>query len=149
MTSGVSAGYVGEMRKAKASKPAFGNLHLSSKKLMCKVLISNDLIRSNAYGADQLILNDATTAMALAMDKAALLGSGTEFEPLGLLKMSNIPSININAAPDAALTGVSVTGAVNDLLPADTVVMSVGSRSVRGLADKLAALGFSDHASGG
>lgn len=105
MTSGVSAGYVGEMRKAKASKPSFGNLHLSSKKLMCKVLISNDLIRSNAYGADQLILNDATTAMALAMDKAALMGSGTEFEPMGLLKMTGIPSVNINAAPDAATTG--------------------------------------------
>lgn len=105
MTSGVSAGYVGEMRKGKASKAAFGNLHLSSKKLMCKVLISNDLIRSNAYGADQLILNDATTAMALAMDKAALLGSGTEFEPLGLLRMSDIPTVNVNAAPDAATTG--------------------------------------------
>lgn len=105
MMSGTSAGYVGELRKPKASKATFGNLHLSSKKLMCKVLISNDLIRSNAYGADQLILNDATTAMALAMDKAALLGSGTEFEPLGLLKMSNIPSVTINAAPNEATTG--------------------------------------------
>lgn len=105
MTSGTSAGYVGELRKVKASKAAFGSLRLSSKKLMCKVLISNDLIRSNSYGADQLILNDATTAMALAMDKAALLGSGTEFEPLGLLKMKNIPGVDINGAPDAGTTG--------------------------------------------
>ena len=105
MLSGVSAGYVGELKKAQASKAKFGNLHLSSKKLMCKVLVSNDLIRSNAYGADQLILNDATTAMALAMDKAALMGSGNEFEPLGLLKSKKIPTVALSAAPEEATTG--------------------------------------------
>lgn len=105
MLSGVSAGYVGEMKKAKESEAKFGNLHLSSKKLMCKVLISNDLIRSNAYGADRLILNDATTAMALAMDKAALMGAGNEFEPLGLLKSKKIPTVALGDAPDEATTG--------------------------------------------
>ena len=105
MTSGVSASYVGELRKAKASKAKFGNVRMSSKKLMCKVLISNDLIRSNAYGADQLILNDATTAMALAMDRAAFLGKGTEFEPTGLFNMAGIPTIDLDAAPDETTTG--------------------------------------------
>ena len=71
----------------------------------CKVLISNDLIRSNAYGADQLILNDATTAMALAMDRAAFLGKGTEFEPTGLFNMAGIPTIDLDAAPDETTTG--------------------------------------------
>lgn len=104
MTSGVSASYVGERRKAQASKAKFGNVRLSSKKLMCKVLISNDLIRSNAYGADQMILNDATTAMALAMDRAAFLGKGTEYEPMGLLKMKDIPTIDLGA-PDETTTG--------------------------------------------
>ena len=33
-SSGVSASYVGELRKAKASKAKFGNVRLSSKKLM-------------------------------------------------------------------------------------------------------------------
>ena len=105
MTSGVSASYVGELHKAKASKAKFGNVRMSSKKLMCKVLISNDLIRSNAYGADQLILNDATTAMALAMDRAAFLGKGTEFEPTGLFNMAGIPTIGLDAAPDETTTG--------------------------------------------
>ncbi|WP_368248478.1 phage major capsid protein [Intestinimonas butyriciproducens] len=104
MTSGVSASYVGELRKAKASKAKFGNVRLSSKKLMCKVIISNDLIRSNAYGADQTILNDATTAMALAMDRAAFLGKGTEFEPMGLFNM-DIPTVELNAAPNEGTTG--------------------------------------------
>ena len=95
---------VGELRKAKASKAKFGNVRLSSKKLMCKVIISNDLIRSNAYGADQTILNDATTAMALAMDRAAFLGKGTEFEPMGLFNM-DIPTVELNAAPNEGTTG--------------------------------------------
>lgn len=105
MTSGVSASYVGELRKGKSSKAGFGNVRLSSKKLMCKVLISNDLIRSNAYGADQMILNDATTALALAMDKAAFTGKGTEYEPKGLFSMPGIPTVDLSAAPDESTTG--------------------------------------------
>lgn len=93
------------MRKVKASKPGFGMVRMSSKKLMAKVLISNDLIRSNSYNADKLILKDATTVMALAMDKAALLGKGTEYEPLGLYNIPTIPTMDINATPDESTTG--------------------------------------------
>ena len=59
------------------------------------------------------------------------------------LKKNNVRVLTGTTVREITEKGVSVTGAVNDLLPADTVVMSVGSRSVRGLADKLAALGFS------
>ena len=43
--------------------------------------------------------------MALAMDRAALLGKGDSFEPLGLLNIQGISTIDINAVPDERTTG--------------------------------------------
>ena len=43
-------------------------------------------------------------AMALAMDRAAFLGKGTEFEPMGLFNM-DIPTVELNAAPNEGTTG--------------------------------------------
>jgi HK97 family phage major capsid protein/HK97 family phage prohead protease len=100
-----SAGYVGELRKTKASKPKMGKLKMSSKKLMGKIIIGNDLIKSSSIGADRLILKDATTVMALRRDKAALFGSGSEYEPLGIFKMKDVPTIDINSLPDEKTIG--------------------------------------------
>lgn len=104
LTSGASAGYIGELRKPKESQATIGNIKLSGKKLATKVIISNDLLRSASYRADQIIRDDALRAMALAMDKAAIMGRGSEYEPKGLLNM-NITKLAIDAAPDSATTG--------------------------------------------
>lgn len=105
MIKGNTASYVGEMRKAKQSQAEFGNIKLSSKKLMTKIPISNDLIRSNAYQADSIILNDAVTQMALAMDRAGFLGKGTDFEPLGLFEMKDVETINLSSLPNTTTSG--------------------------------------------
>lgn len=81
---GASAHYVGEKRKAPASKMTVGTKKLSVKKLITKVVVTNDLIRSNAYGADRVVLDDALAAMAERKNAAVLNGKGTEFEPLGV-----------------------------------------------------------------
>lgn len=86
-TGSASAYYVGELRKPEKSAPSFGNIKMSGKKLMTNVVISNDLLRSNSYQADQIVLNDATQRMALERDIAAFSGTGTEFSPKGLLNM--------------------------------------------------------------
>lgn len=104
-TGGATAYYQGELRASKASKPTLGAIKLSAKKLITKVAISNDLLRNNSINADQLVLNDATKAMALRMDKAALLGKGGDFEPAGLLSMKGITKVGINAKPDEKITG--------------------------------------------
>ena len=105
MTSGTSAHYVGELRPGKTSTPKVGNLRMSSKKLMTTVSISNDLIRSNTFAADAMILNEITKEQALAMDAAALMGTGTEFSPLGVFKMKDIPKVAIDGRPDESTSG--------------------------------------------
>ena len=103
--SGTSASYVGELRTTKASKQKTGGIRMSSKKLMGKVIVSNDLIRSSSANADQMILKDATDVMALAMDRAGLIGKGTAFEPLGLNEIKDIPTVDINGVPDESTAG--------------------------------------------
>ena len=98
MTGGAMAGYVGELRPGKTTKQEFGNIRLSAKKLMTIVPISNDLLRSNSYSADQIILDDVTKNMARKQDEAALIGKGTEFQPKGLMNISAIERLNLGAA---------------------------------------------------
>lgn len=106
MTAGASAGYVGEMRKGKTTQQEFGNIRMSGKKLLTKIPVSNDLLRSNTYAADTIILNDALTAMALAMDKAGFLGRGSEFEPRGLFNMSSIKRTDVGGKVNESTTGL-------------------------------------------
>lgn len=102
---GASAHYVGEKRKAPASKMTVGTKKLSVKKLITKVVVTNDLIRSNAYGADRVVLDDALAAMAERKNAAVLNGKGTEFEPLGILNTAGVQTFDVGAIPDSGITG--------------------------------------------
>lgn len=104
LKSGASSSYVGELRSTKATKQGFGNVKMSAKKQMTKVLISNDLLRSASYRADQIIRDDALRAMALGRDRAALMGKGTTFESKGLLNY-NVTKVALDAEPDTSTTG--------------------------------------------
>ena len=105
MGSGSTASYTGELRDIKSSQPGFEQITLSAKKLTVLVPISNDLLRSNSYAADQIILKDSVQCMALEMDRAGLMGKGTDMEPKGLLNMKDIPRIKIDGMPDEKTTG--------------------------------------------
>lgn len=101
ITGGATAYYVGESQNATKSKPTLGNLRLSGKKLVTLVPMSNDLIRSNAYNADQMVRDDMIQTMALKEDYTAMYGAGTEFTPLGISNTSGITKAAKNALPDA------------------------------------------------
>jgi HK97 family phage major capsid protein len=105
MLGGATSYYVGENQDAKASKPSFGNLRLSSKKLVTMVPISNDLIRSTSPEADRMIRDDMIKSMALAEDYAALYGKGTEYTPRGIMNTQGITKKKLNAIPDSDALG--------------------------------------------
>ena len=104
-TEASTAGYVGELRSPKKSNPRYGALKLSAKKLVGIVEISNDLLRSASLDADALVRDDAITTMALAQDRAALMGKGTEFEPRGVLENADVQKIAVNGAVTKTLVG--------------------------------------------
>ena len=104
-TEASTAGYVGELRSPKKSNPRYGALKLSAKKLVGIVEISNDLLRSASLDADALVRDDAITTMALAQDRAALMGKGTEFEPRGVLENADVQKIAVNGVVTKTLVG--------------------------------------------
>lgn len=101
MLGGATSYYVGENQDAKASKPSFGNMRLSAKKLVTMVPISNDLIRSTSAEADRIVRDDMIQSMALAEDYAALYGKGTEFSPRGVFNTDGVEKIKLSSDIDS------------------------------------------------
>lgn len=116
---GASAHYVGEKRAAKGSKMTVGNTKLSGKKLITKVIMTNDLIRSSSYGADVMVRDDALAAMRQREDEAMLVGKGTSFEPMGVLSASGIQTVSIGALPDTGITGTLMAKLLQKNVPDD------------------------------
>lgn len=105
LKTGTRAMYTGENRKIPKTAPKFGNLRLSSKKLTALIPMSNDLLRSTNFDNDVIVGQDVTKQMALGVDFGAFLGSGGEFQPLGLFNNKAVQNI------DVATIGTSYAGA--------------------------------------
>lgn len=92
--TGSRALFTGESRAIPKTAPKFGNLKLSAKKLTALIPMSNDLLRSTNFDNDVIVGQDITRQMALGVDYGAILGSGGEFQPLGIVKNKNVQSID-------------------------------------------------------
>ena len=92
--TGSRALFTGEARAIPKTAPKFGNLKLSAKKLTALIPMSNDLLRSTNFDNDVIVGQDITKQMALGVDFGALLGTGGEFQPLGIIKNPNVLNID-------------------------------------------------------
>ena len=99
MLNGATSYYIGENQDAKGSKPSFGSMRLSAKKLVTLVPISNDLIRSTSGQADRMVRDDMIKSMALAENAAALYGKGTEYTPRGIYNTDGVTAKKLAALP--------------------------------------------------
>lgn len=108
--AGTRAMFSGESRAIPKTTPTFGNLRLSSKKLTALIPQSNDLLRSTNFDNDVIVGQDIVKQMALGVDFGALLGTGGEFQPLGIAKNSKVAKIDatkideLYASTDGKLT---------------------------------------------
>jgi HK97 family phage major capsid protein len=103
--------WVGETEKSEETDPVFSAVNLRSKKLKAMTAISNTLLRQNVVGLDAWVSQDLQTVSRIALDKAFLYGSGTEFTPRGLKKISGIQTIG------------SETTAIDKGMPIDMVAL--------------------------
>jgi HK97 family phage major capsid protein len=89
-------------------------LKLSAKKLTALIPMSNDLLRSTNFDNDVIVGQDITRQMALGVDWGALLGTGGEFEPLGITNNKNILNVDVTSL-DAAYS--SAAGVLTSAFP--------------------------------
>lgn len=87
MDTSATVGWVGELPSASVTAPVFGEVALSAKKLFAIAEISNSLIRYNAVGIEGWLARDLQKKFRLALDYAALYGSGTAYSPAGLASL--------------------------------------------------------------
>lgn len=100
-TGGATVYWVGENVEIPASEPTVGQIQMTPKKAAAMVQLSNSLIRMSNPSAEQLVREDISRAVALAVDIAALRGSGASNQPRGI---ANTPGINTVALGDNGAT---------------------------------------------
>lgn len=116
--TGSRALFTGEARSIPKSAPKFGNLKLSAKKLTALIPMSNDLLRSTNFDNDVIVGQDITKQMALGVDFGALLGTGGEFQPLGIIKNTGVLNVDCSKldAEYASAAGVLTAAFPNYLV---------------------------------
>lgn len=121
MTNGSTSYYQGESQDATISQQVYGNIHMSSKKLITLVPISNDLIRSSSLSADKFVRDDMVQQMRMKMDYTALYGQGTVYVPTGLKYMGITTGTST-----AVITADDVGNIVGILMSSNAPMLSPG-----------------------
>jgi HK97 family phage major capsid protein len=67
-----------------------GSLNINARKMMCNVLLPNELLRYGAPATEALIRADIFKSVALQLDYYLLVGNGSQTQPLGLWTMSQV-----------------------------------------------------------
>lgn len=75
------------------SNHTFGQLSLTPKHVGAYTEISRQLMMQSTPAVDQLVMDDFARVLALAIDKAALEGAGSNGEPTGISNTANIGSV--------------------------------------------------------
>jgi HK97 family phage major capsid protein len=89
--TGASAAYwVGENQPITTSEPTTGDMELRARKLACRINTPNELLMFGGSDVELLMRADMTIAMALKLDLAGFEGTGSTYQPLGLLNRSGI-----------------------------------------------------------
>lgn len=107
LASGSTATYMGEGKVAPKTNPTFDEIMLVPKKIGAKVVVTNDLLRSNDISADQWIIRDLRKQFAIKIDVTALYGAGTQYVPAGLDKLG-ITSIGSSTTAFTADTPLAI-----------------------------------------
>lgn len=97
VSPGIQSGWAGEFVALPDGGGQFRGINLVSRAVGCVVSLSTELIEDagpNLGGIEGRVMNEISRANALAIDRAALIGAGTQDEPMGIYpKPSGRPDI--------------------------------------------------------
>ena len=75
------------------SQPTLGQLSLSAKNVAALTEVTEQLMRQSSPDAEQLVMGDLAKVIALAVDVAAIRGSGNSGQPQGIVGTSGVGSV--------------------------------------------------------
>ena len=96
-TGSASTAWLGEAGTVSPSDPTFDQVTLSPKSVATRVDMTRKMLLQSTPEIEQLTRNDIAEGLALAVDFAALFGSGSGDEPRGVANVVGIGSVAIGA----------------------------------------------------
>ena len=98
LATGTSTYWVAEDGAPTEGQPVFSSVSLSPKNLASFVQISRNLLVQSDPSVETVIQDDITRAIAVAIDAAALAGTGSSNQPTGILATTGIGSVSFASA---------------------------------------------------
>ena len=92
-TSQTATYWVSEGADVTEAEAAFDKLSLSPKTLGARSQYTRQMLLQSTPDIEMLVRNDLAAVLALAIDKAAVLGTGADGQPTGILNTSGIGSV--------------------------------------------------------
>lgn len=107
-TASSAAWLASEGANVAESEPTFSQISLTPKDLGAFTEVTRRMIAQSTLDIEALIRDDLAQAIALAMDLAALSGSGSSGQPTGIKNTSGINTVDFGTAPDVVPTFAQV-----------------------------------------
>lgn len=85
-----TAYWIGELQKPTKSTQTFNRRTLRMKKIAAYCAASNDLMRQGRGSMDSFMKQDLADALGLGMEDALVQGSGSDFQPKGIINYSGL-----------------------------------------------------------
>jgi HK97 family phage major capsid protein len=104
-TAGIASAWEGETDENAEGEPTFDRVTLRPKRLGVFTEVSKQLLVQSSLAMEQLLRNDMNIAQSLALDLAAVNGSGASNQPRGILNtvgIGNVPIGTNGGAPTRA-----------------------------------------------
>lgn len=98
MTTGAEASWVTEEGAVSATHQAFGQVTLSPKRLAVRTTYTDQLLNQSSVSVENLVRDDLIKREALAVDLAALAGTGADNQPEGIINKTGIGAITFGGA---------------------------------------------------
>ncbi len=95
-TGGATAYWVGENSAITESQQAFGQLDLTPKQVAAMVKMSSRFMNLSDPSGEAMVRRDLAQVIALAIDLAALRGTGSSTQPLGIVNTPGISEVEID-----------------------------------------------------
>lgn len=107
-----TAYWTAENAAATESTPTIAQLSLSPNRVAAYSEISKQLLAQASYDVEGIIRDDLNKQLSLAIDKAAIQGSGSSNEPTGITNTSGINTVTMAGAAPAYADVVDIEAAV-------------------------------------
>lgn len=99
-TAGCSAEWIAENSEAAESSPGFDAVTLTMHQLSAHTRISRRQLKQSLPAVDQILTNDLRAQIAVALDKAAIAGTGVGPQPTGILNLPGIGDVPLGTNGD-------------------------------------------------